>query len=311
MKLKRNLNFKNGFLAGFLAALLVVTLQLSVWNYLKDASAGVRGHGTLTLREEIQPVSQGIPDRNERYALKDYDGTNAYAPLYSGLKRNPYSTEDITVKNGFRYYGKPEEGKSLVGIDVSRYQANVDWAKVRQAGVDYAILRIGYRGYGSEGKIVMDENFTAHADGATSVGMPFGVYFFSQAITKEEAVEEARAVVEALKGYQVTYPVVFDTEHIPNTSARANDLTVKELTQITKAFCQEIEKAGYEPMIYANERWFLLHMDLRKLKEYPLWLAAYKKELTFPYQVKMWQYTEKGTVDGIEGNVDLNVCFVD
>ena len=127
--------------------------------------------------------------------------------------------------------------------------------------------------------------------------------------TNENPYPPSPAVIDALKNYKVDYPVVFDTELIPNSLARANDLDVESLTEIADAFCKTIKSAGYEPMIYANERWFLLHLDLRKLSDYPLWLAAYKEEITFPYRIKMWQYTEKGTVDGIEGNVDLNICF--
>ena len=303
------LSFKSGFVMGFLVALIIVPLEITVGGKIKNNIEQHRGFGSLCVRTQAQAVSCGISPINERYHLTDYNGTNAYAPIYSDVEKNTYTTENVVTENGYRYYTDNGKKVSLVGVDVSRYQNNIDWNKVKQSGVDYAILRVGYRGYGSEGKIVLDENFTAHADGAALAGMPVGVYFFSQATTTAEAKEEAKTVIDALKNYKVDYPVVFDTELIPNSLARANDLDVESLTEIADAFCKTIKSAGYEPMIYANERWFLLHLDLRKLSDYPLWLAAYKEEITFPYRIKMWQYTEKGTVDGIEGNVDLNICF--
>lgn len=310
------LNFKSGFVLGFVAALIIVPLEIMLGSSVKSVVEHKRGYGSLCVRENAQTVSEGILAINERYHLTDLNGTNVYAPIYSDVAKNThtYTGEDIIMKNGFRYYNLNSDNlnsvlskKSLVGIDVSKYQTNIDWTKVKQSGVDYAILRVGYRGYGTEGKIVLDENFDSHATGALAAGIPIGVYFFSEATTIKEAEEEADTVIAAISKYNITYPVVFDTEHIPNANARANDLEVSELTAIAKAFCKKIEKAGYEPMIYANERWLLLHLDLRELTDYPIWLASYREDLTFPYKVKMWQYTEKGSVDGIDGNVDLNV----
>ncbi len=305
------LSFKSGFILGFIAALIIIPIGIVLGGNIKNYINHKRGYGSLCIRTEAQAVSLGIKEKKDRYYLTDINGTNVYAPLYADVKKNTYNTNDIITENGFRYHTKEGEKTSLVGVDVSKYQKSIDWEEVKSSGVDYAILRVGYRGYGSEGRIVIDENFESHASGASAAGIPIGVYFFSQATTVEEAREEADMVIESVKNYNITYPIVFDTEHIPDSSARANDLEVSALTEIADAFCQRIKDSGYEPMIYANERWLLLHLDLRKLTDYPIWLAAYRDDLKFPYHIKMWQYTEKGSVAGIEGNVDLNICFSD
>jgi len=302
------INFKSGFITGFIVALIIVPLEMAACSRINESIIHTRGFGSLCVRSEAEAVLAGIDKYGERYKITDYDGKNAYAPIYASVEKNNIDFEKMVVENGYRYY-KDGNKSSKIGVDVSKYQKDIDWAKVKASGIDYAILRVGYRGYGKEGKIVIDENFNEHIQGADAAGIPIGVYFFSEAVTKEEAQEEADTVINAIKGYNITYPVVFDTEYIPDSEARANGLTVEQLTEIAGAFCERIEKAGYEPMLYANEKWFLLHLDLRKLKQYPLWFAGYREQITFPYKIKMWQYTESGTVDGIAGNVDLNISF--
>lgn len=298
-----------GFCAGLILALFIVPLGQSAVSRLKESVARKRGFGTVCMHKEAALVSKGIPSFSARYHLTDFDGTNVYAPLYDSVKKNTYDADSFIIENDFRFYVKDDEKKSKIGIDVSKYQSAVDWNQVKAAGIDFVIVRVGFRGYGEEGKIVLDENFVSHIEGAQAAGLETGVYFFSQAVNEKEAKEEAEAVIEAIKAYDITYPVVFDTELIADGKARAGNLTVKELTNIAIEFCECVKMAGYQPMIYANERWFLLHLDLRKLTEYPLWLASYRERATFPYEMKMWQYTEKGHVDGVTGDVDLNIYF--
>lgn len=301
------LNFKSGFIVGFAVALILVPLELKVCSGISNIIVQKRGLAKVCVRTDTLSVSAGINKYLERYKVTDYDGTNAFAPIYSKVEKNDIDFDKMIIDNGYRYYKGDKVSK--IGVDVSKYQNDIDWVKVKQSGIDFAIIRVGYRGYGSEGKIVLDENFNKHIQGAADAGLPVGVYFFSQAVNEEEAIEEAQAVINAIKGYNITYPVIFDTEYIPNSNARANDLSKDDLTRISSTFCEEIKKSGYEPMLYANEKWFLLHLDLRELNEYPLWFAGYRDEITFPYKIKMWQYTESGTVDGIDGNVDLNIMF--
>ena len=197
---------------------------------------------------------------------------------------------------------------SKKGIDVSKYQGEIDWNLVRGSNVEYAFLRLGIRGYES-GAIVLDETFETNIQGATSAGVGVGVYFFTQAITVEEAIEEADFVLEQIAPYQVTYPVVLDVEDITDELARTKNLTKEERTEIAIAFLERIKEAGYTPMIYGNLKTFLVMLDMEKLEEYSKWFAYYTYPIYFPYAYDYLQYTEKGTVLGIEGEVDLNLSF--
>lgn len=240
---------------------------------------------------------------------KDSQGI-VYSPIDPDLPKNDYDWDNLVRTNGRVEYHEDGESTSQVGIDVSKYQGAIDWDKVRDDGVDYAIIRLGFRGY-ETGKIVMDETFHTNMQGALDAGLDVGVYFYTQAITEEEAREEAAFVLEQLEGYEITYPVIFDTEDPAASTARTNDLSQDELTDITIAFCESIKEAGYTPMIYANIKWFVANLDLSRLTEYDKWFAQYFNQPFFPYEFQMWQYTSQGSVAGISGNVDLNVCFTD
>lgn len=158
---------------------------------------------------------------------------------------------------------------------------------------------------------MMDETAIKNIEGALNAKIKVGVYFFSQAITIEEAVEEAEFVIENIKKYDITYPVIYDTEEIVNEDSRADGLSKEERTEIAVAFLERVKKAGYTPAIYANLRWFTMSLDISELDAYDKWYAYYDKELYFPYKISMWQYTENGQVDGINGSVDLNISFKD
>jgi GH25 family lysozyme M1 (1,4-beta-N-acetylmuramidase) len=200
--------------------------------------------------------------------------------------------------------------KSIMGIDVSAYQNKIEWDKVAAAGVKFAIIRLGYRGYG-EGTLEFDKNFKDNIEGAIAAGIKVGVYFFSEAINVDEAVEEAEFVLEAIKDYDVQYPVVFDTEEIANTPARANNLDYFTRTDIARAFCDTVKAAGYTPMIYANSRFMLTAVDLEKLNDIDRWFAYYGLTSQFPYSFNMFQYSESGKIDGIPTAVDLDISFID
>lgn len=236
------------------------------------------------------------------------DGAIIYEPVDPTLAKNNYDWQCLSRENGRMSY---HDGvvSAARGIDVSTYQGEIDWEKVAADGVDFAMIRLGYRGYGT-GKLMFDEYFARNIQGATDAGVAVGVYFFSQAIHEEEAVEEAQMVLEAIADYPVTYPVVFDTEAVPE-DARTADMDIETLTDCAVAFCETIKEAGYRPMIYSNSRWLIREMDFSRLEPYDIWLAQYFRKPFFPYEFEMWQYTSTGTVDGIEGDVDWNLCFAD
>lgn len=205
------------------------------------------------------------------------------------------------------------EGETVVshkGIDVSKYQGNINWRKVKADGVEYAFIRAGVRGY-KTGEIAPDEKFEQNIKGAHSAGIKAGVYFFSQAITEEEAIEEAEFVLEQLEPYKgmIDYPIVFDVEKVTAENGRMNQLTREERTRVTAAFCERIEEAGYTPMIYGNLEMFGVLLDLEPLEKYEKWYASYSSELYYPYDFKIWQYSSTGRVNGIDGVVDMNISF--
>lgn len=232
-------------------------------------------------------------------------------PIDDTLKKSSFDDAHIvTQENGIRSYAPGGETASLLGVDVSSYQGEINWKKVKDAGVDYAMIRMGYRGYGT-GSIRLDDRYEANISGAAAADIPVGVYFYSQAVTVEEAEEEAAFVLKKLANYDLAYPVVFDMEEVDDDDARTNALTQKERTDITIAFCEKIKAAGHTPMVYGNIRWMIMHLDLARLEAYDKWFAQYFKQPFFPYAFSMWQYTSSGSIDGIPGPVDLNIGLVD
>ncbi len=238
-------------------------------------------------------------------------GEIRYLPIDKTLGLSNYDYTNMQSVDGFNVYSD-ENYQSIAGIDVSYYQGDIDWEAVAAdpANIEFAFIRAGYRGYIS-GDIVMDEQLHNNLEGSTAAGIDTGVYFYSQAINVEEAREEASFVIENIKDYDITYPVVFDMEEVYDDNARTNNLTATEITDITIAFCEEIKAAGYTPVVYGNIGWMMFSLELSRLEDYDKWFAQYFRQPFFPYEYSMWQYTANGEVDGIEGPVDLNISFVD
>ncbi len=208
--------------------------------------------------------------------------------------------------DGFRVY---DDGKvrGIPGIDVSEYQKSIDWERVREAGAEFAIIRLGYSS-ASDGSLHLDARYEENIKGAADAGIKTGVYFFSQAVNTEEAVKEAEFVAKNLRGYDITGPVAFDMEPV-GEGDRIEVLTAEDKTEIADAFCRAIESFGYPSMIYGNPSWISNHLNLSYLSDHSIWLAHYTWATDYPYKFVMWQYSSEGKVDGIEGNVDLNMYF--
>ena len=237
------------------------------------------------------------------------NGEFYFVPINRNLKMHNLKQENLQIaEDGVLSYLENENIVSHKGIDVSRFQGNINWKKVKEDGVEYAFLRVGIRGYGS-GEIVKDSTFDKNIEEALKAGVKVGVYFFSQAITVDEAVEEAEFVLSEIEGYDVTYPIVFDVEKVADKKGRMNLISVEERTDITIAFCETIKNAGYTPMIYGNTEMFSVLTEFERLEAYEKWYAFYDPTIYFPYDFKIWQYTDKGRVDGISEPVDLNISF--
>ena len=195
---------------------------------------------------------------------------------------------------------------SIPGIDVSHHQGTVDWAQVAGAGVEFAFIRLGYRGL-QDGELHEDEQVRQNLAGAKAAGLKIGAYFFSQAIDADEAVAEARFALELLGDTELDLPLVYDWEYVTD-SARTAQVSGQTLMACVRGFCGTVEQAGYEPMVYFNQDLARTKLDLDAL-EYPFWLAKYSEELDYEYEVRCWQYTDKGRIPGIDENVDIDLYF--
>lgn len=241
-------------------------------------------------------------------------GTDRESGLFykisANVPRHDYDMERFYLdENGYMRYSSDKVPLSQLGIDISNFQGSIDWETLsEQEEIDFIMMRLGYRGY-TAGGIMMDDSFTTNVKAAEEHGIDIGVYFFSQAVSYEEGVEEAQFVISNLQGHKVTYPVVIDTEKMEVDDARANGITNEARTDAIVGFCETVKNAGYTPMIYANRNWYVQNLDMDRLGEYELWLAQYANVPNFPYKFVGWQYTSEGSVPGISGYVDINVWF--
>ena len=234
-------------------------------------------------------------------------GTLHFVPIKENLKKNTYSGSNLTVLEDGTYSYALEDGTyAKKGIDVSKHQGKIDWKKVAEDGVEFAFIRGGLRGYGT-GEVVADAQFEANIKGAMKNGIAVGVYFFSQAITEEEAREEAAFVLDMVAPYDIELPIVIDVEKVSDSGARMNQISVEQRTKNTVAFCEAIREKGYTPMVYHNMEMGALMIDLVALEDYDKWFAYYNPDMYYPYDYKVWQYSESGKVNGISGKVDLNL----
>jgi len=218
---------------------------------------------------------------------------------------NPYGRLDFQYnRNNYLLCQKQD---SYPGIDVSAFQGEIDWQQVADSGIQFAIVRLGYRGYGKAGKMVEDEYAKRNLQGARDAGLAVGAYFFSQALSIEEVDEEIEFLLEILGDFQLDMPLILDWEQVGVEGARSANMDARTLTDMQLHFCSIMKEKGYDPMIYFN--WYQSKnlMYLSELEEYPFWLALYQDRMTYPYRVEMWQYTDQGSVPGIQGNVDINV----
>lgn len=232
---------------------------------------------------------------------------------FTNVPKHDYDYSGLKLENGRYTYSENGEVVSKTGIDVSYHQNEIDWDRVAADGIDFVILRVGYRGYES-GLLNLDQKFHSYIKGATAAGLDVGVYFFSQALTTEEAVDEANFVMEQLQGYNITYPVVFDWEIMEDEGARTQMANPYTVTECAAAFCDTIADGGYIPMVYGSRKFALMKLDMSKIPDVNFWFAEYKdghNEPTYPYDYQIWQYASDGRVDGIDGDVDMNICMED
>ncbi len=255
--------------------------------------------------------AENDPSTDGRHTLITYaDGREEWVLISPYLPKHEYDFTKLVCQSGLMKYFDNGKQISYSGIDVSKLQDYIDFVKVKKAGIHFVMIRVGARGY-STGQLILDEYFNDNIKRATDAGLNVGVYFYSQAINKEEAIEEANYVLENIGEYKLTYPVVYELEMVGNDSARTDALTKAERTEIARAFLDTIEAAGFKTAVYGNKEWFLKGVDLSKLTGYDMWLAQSGDIPDYPYKFNMWQYNTKGLVDGISGYVNLDISFID
>lgn len=232
-------------------------------------------------------------------------------PNHTDIAKSVLSPEFFVRDGKGRMTYSDSSVKTYTGIDVSVFQGDIDWDAVKNDGIDFVMLRVGYRGYGQKGIMGKDDKFDSNYEGAKKAGLKVGAYFFSQATNESEAREEAAFVLDAVRDCPLDYPIAYDWEFVDNDEARTNGMTSEDITVCAKAFCEAIKSAGKVPVIYFNCETGYFNYDLPQVKDYDFWLAEYYDTPSFYYNYKMWQYSKTGSVDGISGDVDMNISIVD
>ena len=266
------------------AEVCAVISRVSNWTFKGEQDPGKTGF--VTYRDKTYPVLRDVP-------VCTYD-------------KNLFVLDENTMT---MYYHDAAYSTAL-GIDVSSHQKEIDWEKVAASGVEFVMIRLGFRGYGQEGTMNLDTYFEKNLLGAKSAGLKVGVYFFSQAITVDEALEEAVFVLDTLKGAALDYPVVYDWEPITTAKARTDGLDIDTLTDCAIAFCDAVSYGGYTPMVYYNLPVGYTRYDLSRLTSYDVWFAQYASKPSMYYDYRIWQYTDSGRIPGIETKVDMNIAFI-
>ena len=254
--------------------------------------------GNMEADSLLEPVTEDDPEYHKYLENNDPYGIMTMSALWGA--------DSLTHQNRFSGISK------VYGIDVSYYQGNIDWKKVKNSGVEFVIIRVGYRGYGSAGTLVEDPKFKTYLDGATKAGLKVGVYFYTQAITTAEAQAEAKFVLDRIKGYSLQMPVYYDIESVDYDTGRLDSagLSKAQKTALCTAFCDTIIKSGYSAGVYANYTWLNYYIDGAGLgRKYPIWLAHYTSNTNYDQRMDMWQYSGSGTVSGISAYTDVNVWY--
>ncbi|MBQ6806511.1 MAG: glycoside hydrolase family 25 protein [Lachnospiraceae bacterium] len=255
---------------------------------------------------------QNDPSRDGKHTLvKSADGTEEWVLINPYLPKNTYDFTNLSESANIRKYTENGKKISYIGADISKHDGNVNFNSLKATGVDFVIIRLGARGYAT-GQLTLDEYFVENMEAAIEAELDIGVYFYSQAISQEEANQEANFVVQNLEPYRahIKYPVAFAMEKISNDQARTDTLTRENKTTIANTFLGGIQAAGYVPMLYGNKEYLIKSVDLTQLQNYDVWLSQEEEIPDYPYQYTMWQYTTTGVLNGIKGDANLNICFV-
>ena len=262
------------------------------WPSTIEASKLAEYNFAVTSTEKIEYVYTG---------WQQIDGVTYY---YDPVTHEPVTGNQVIQGDVYTFGADGALNRTARGIDVSKFQGTIDWNAVKADGITFAIIRCGYRGYGT-GALVEDSTYRQNIQGAINAGLKVGVYFYSQAINEAEAVEEASMVLSLVSGYSLPLGVYYDTESV--AGGRANAISAAQRTACAVAFCETIRNAGYKAGVYSYASWFYNALNFANISKYNIWIAQYRDTLSFNYKYNIWQYTGSGRVNGISTAVDMNI----
>lgn len=292
------------------AAALALAAALLLGGCAQPSPAGPAASPSGSVQAPASP-SENVSPSPAAETLRFIDAWGEWhtAQLDPGVARHDYDWSYLDHDGPVPTYEGDSRYQVCRGVDVSVFQGDIDWDKVKADGYDFAFVRLAFRGYGQSGVLKLDDNARRNIQNARAAGLDVGAYVFSQAVNEAEALEEAEFAIENLEGLELTLPLVFDPELIRDAPARTDDVTGEQFTRNAQVFCQRVQEAGYEPMIYSNMIWESFLFDLKALADYPIWYADYEPVPQTPYRFTFWQCACDGQVDGIQGNTDIDLWF--
>ena len=287
--------------------------QLDIWDFYPSEEKDEQNDRETNIDNKIEDKSEetnNLEQYENHTKIINEKGEEEWIPLLPYLTKNNYEITNFVFQKPLMKYYVDSSLASFCGVDISKNESYIDFHKLKKAGIDFVMIRVGARGY-SSGQLIMDEYFEDHLKGAMDAGISVGLYFYSQANTEAEAKEEAELVVETIGDRKITYPIAFVMEDIKNDTSRIDELKKEELTKIASTFLSIIKENGFNPLLYGSKEWLLTKVNLMKLLEYDIWLSQEEDIPDYPYKFSMWQYTQSGSIDGIAGKANLNISFID
>ncbi len=262
--------------------------------------------------EEPETVVEDETNDGKHTLVKNDDGSEEWVAISQFFPKHEYDFTNLVNQSGKMKYFEGDKCVSSYGVEVSKDQGYVDFNKVRKSGATFVMLRVGARGY-QTGQITIDDYFADNLKRATDAGLNVGVYFLSQAINEEEALEEATAVIGAIGEYRLQYPIAYVMQYAKGDHARVEEVTRQKKTDIARVFLGTVKENGFIPILYGTKSWLIKNVDLTFLiNDYDTWLSQPDRDMPdYPYKFTMWRYSTDGTVDGIAGPVNMDICFVD
>lgn len=304
---------KKGAVSPLLIIIISVVLVVAMLALVITSCSNNNSNQSKTEKEKETLFVEQEPDvvkRGEKITINDPELGTIEIDAVHGFPKNAYDNSNfVTDENGMMTYYIDGEVASCMGVDLSEYQGNVDFNALKNQGFEFVMIRVGGRYYSEEGKFFADANLNDYYNGAKEAGLKVGGYFFSQAKNAEEGKAEALYTLDLIKDMEFDYPIAFDWEIIEGDSARTDNVSNDDLTAAAIAFCETVEESGNEAIIYSNTQLMYYKYNLEELKDIDFWVADYEQHPSMYYNFTMWQYNIEGQVEGIDGNVDMNICL--